>query len=92
LGSAPGDGFCVDVEGNQYVCCSTDHCIRVIAPDGKELDVLDIDGPGLVTNCCFGGADGRSLFATEAIPGNVLMWPQLPHPGLGIRHWPGLID
>jgi gluconolactonase len=90
LGAAPGDGFCVDVDGNHYVCCSTDHCIRVIDRDGAEVDVLEIDGPGLVTNCCFGGADGRSLFATDAIPGRVLMWPQLPKPGLPLHPWPGL--
>jgi sugar lactone lactonase YvrE len=90
LGAAPGDGFCFDVEGNAYVCCSTDHCIRVIDPDGIQVDVLLIDGPGLVTNCCFGGADGRSLFATDAIPGHVLMWSGLPHAGLQVHHWPGL--
>jgi hypothetical protein len=53
--------------------------------------VLAIDGPGLVTNCCFGGTDGRSLFATDSIPGNILMWPGLPHSGLPVHEWPGLI-
>jgi sugar lactone lactonase YvrE len=89
LGAAPGDGFCIDVEGNYYVCCSTDHCVRVIDPYGTQLEVLLIDGPGLVTNCCFGGPDGRSLFATDAIAGNVLRWPGLPHPGLPVHQWPG---
>ncbi len=89
LGSAPGDGFCVDVEGNHYVCCSTEHCIRVIDRDGKQVEVLQIDGPGLVTNCCFGGPAGRSLIVTDAIPGNVLMWAELPHAGLPVHHWPG---
>jgi sugar lactone lactonase YvrE len=91
LGQAPGDGFCIDIEGNYYVCCTTDHCIRVIDPDGKQVEVLLIDGPGLVTNCCFGGADGRSLFATDSIPGNVLMWSELPHPGLPVHQWPGVV-
>jgi gluconolactonase len=91
LGPAPGDGFCIDIEGNSYVCCSTDHCIRVIDREGTQVEVLSIDGPGLVTNCCFGGVDGRSLFATDAIPGNVLVWPELPHPGLPVHQWPGLV-
>jgi sugar lactone lactonase YvrE len=91
LGTAPGDGFCIDVEGNYYVCCTTDHCLRVIDRDGKQIEVLAIDGPGLVTNCCFGGADGRSLFATDSIPGNILLWTGLPHSGLPVHEWPGLI-
>jgi gluconolactonase len=90
LGASPGDGFCLDSEGNYYVCCSTEQCIRVIDHDGKQLEVLEIDGPGLVTNCCFGGADGRSLFATDAIPGNLLVWTGLPHAGLLVHQWPGL--
>ncbi len=91
LGEAPGDGFCLDSEGNYYVACSTDQCIRVIDHEGKQLEVLAIDGPGVVTNCCFGGTDGRSLFATDALPGNVVVWPGLPHAGIPIHQWPGLI-
>jgi sugar lactone lactonase YvrE len=93
LGSSPGDGFCVDVEGNAYVCCTTENCIKVIDARGAEVDRLDLaplGENGMVTNCCFGGADGRTLFATHSIPGTVVMWSSLPHPGRALYPWPGL--
>jgi sugar lactone lactonase YvrE len=93
LGASPGDGFCVDVEGNAYVCCTTENCIRVIDPRGIEVERLDLAplaAHGMVTNCCFGGPDGRTLFATHAIPGTVVKWDGLPHRGREIYPWPGL--
>jgi sugar lactone lactonase YvrE len=89
LGRGGGDGFCLDVEGNFYVAATVEHGVRVVDPQGKELDFLSIDGDGLTTNCCFGGADGRTLFATDAIPGRVVAWEGLPHPGLPMNAWPG---
>lgn len=94
LGSSPGDGFCVDVEGNAYVCCTTENCIKVIDAGGTQVERLDLAtmaDHGMVTNCCFGGADGRTLFATHAIPGTVVMWAGLPHPGRALYPWPGLV-
>jgi len=90
LGPGGGDGFCLDVEGNYYVAATREHGVRVVDPAGKELDFLQLDGDGLTTNCCFGGPDGRTLFATDAIPGRVVVWEGLPHPGLPMRTWPGL--
>ena len=92
LGTSPGDGFCVDVEGNMYVCCTTENCIKVLNPAGAEVERLDLtplSATGLVTNCCFGGEDGRTLFATHAIPGTVVMWSGLPHRGREVYPWPG---
>jgi sugar lactone lactonase YvrE len=92
LGTSPGDGFCVDVKGNVYVCCTTENCIKVLDPRGTEVERLDLASladKGMVTNCCFGGADGRTLFATHAIPGTVVMWEGLPHPGREVYPWPG---
>ena len=93
LGSSPGDGFCVDVEGNAYVC-TTENCIKVIDVGGTQVERLDLVAladKGMVTNCCFGGADGRTLFATHAIPGTVVMWDGLPHRGREVYPWPGLL-
>jgi gluconolactonase len=93
LGEGTGDGFCVDVEGHAYVCCTTANCIKVIDPAGQEVERLDmapLADKGLVTNCCFGGADGRTLFATQSIPGTVVRWDGLPHPGRPVIPWPGL--
>jgi gluconolactonase len=89
LGRGGGDGFCLDVDGNYYVAATVDHGVRVVDPHGKELDFLALDGDGVTTNCCFGGADGRTLFATDAIPGRVVAWEGLPHPGLPLHTWPG---
>ena len=89
LGSGGGDGFCLDADGNYYVASTIEHGVRVVDPQGKELDFLEIAGQGLTTNCCFGGADGRTLYATDALPGNVVAWEGLPRPGLPMHTWPG---
>jgi hypothetical protein len=30
----------------------------------------------------------RDLFATDALPGHVVVWPNLPTPGLPLHAWP----
>ncbi len=88
LGPGGGDGFAIDTEGFVYACTTRDHVVRVIDPaDGRQVDQLEIDGVGLVTNCCFGGPDNRTLYATDAIPGTVVVWEGLPHPGLPLTPW-----
>jgi hypothetical protein len=54
------------------------------------VEFLPIHGDGLTTNCCFGGDDLRTLFATDAIPGRVVAWEGLPTPGLPLPLWPGI--
>ena len=87
LGRGGGDGFCVDVDGRFYVASSIEHGIRVVE-DGREVDFLPIPGDGVTTNCCFGGDDGRTLFATDALPGAVVAWEGMPTPGLPLTPWP----
>lgn len=88
LGAGGGDGFCLDADGNFYVAATVDHGVRVLSPHGKEVDFLTIEGDGVTTNCCFGGADHRTLFATDAVPGRVVAWEGLPTPGLPLTPWP----
>ena len=88
LGASPGDGCCVDVDGRLYVAVTGDHGIRVLEPDGTEVDFLPIPGEGITTNCCFGGDDLRTLFVTDAIPGSVVAWEGMPTPGLALTPWP----
>ncbi|MBV8950386.1 MAG: SMP-30/gluconolactonase/LRE family protein [Actinobacteria bacterium] len=88
LGPGGGDGFCVDVEGRFYVASTTEHGVRVVEPDGTEVEFLSLEGDGLTTNCCFGGDDGRTLFATDAVPGHVVAWEGMPTPGLPLPRWP----
>lgn len=91
LGPGVGDGFCVDVDGRYYVASTSDHGVRVVEPDGTVVDFLEIPGDGMTTNCCFGGPDLRTLYATDALPGNVVAWEGLPTPGLPLHEWPGLV-
>lgn len=88
LGDGGGDGFCIDTEGRFYVASTSAHGIRIVDPDGTLLDFLEIPGQGLTTNCCFGGSDGRTLFATDALPGNLVAFEHMPCPGLPIHAWP----
>ena len=89
LAGAAGDGLCVDEEGRLYVANTTAHGVRVLESDGTEVEFLQLRGPGITTNCCFGGADRRTLFATDGLPGHVVAWEGLPTPGLPVRLWSG---
>ena len=80
------DGLAIDVDGRFYLAGSLDHGVRIIEGN-REIEFLPIPGLGATTNCCFGGSDGRSLFATDGLPGNVWMWTELPRPGLPIYTW-----
>ena len=53
------DGVVVDVEGRIYASCPAG--VRVLAPSGEQLDLIDL--PGAV-NFTFGGPDRNVLFIT----------------------------
>jgi gluconolactonase len=89
LGRGGGDGFCLDADGRFYVASTIEHGIRVVEPDGSIADFWPIEGKGLCTNCCFGGADLRTLFVTDALPGGVVAFEACPTPGLPLPTWPG---
>ena len=74
---------CVDVAS------PIDPGLRVVDPDGTVVDFLPIEGEGLTTNCCFGGDDLRTLFVTDAMPGNLVAFEGMPTPGLPLATWPG---
>jgi gluconolactonase len=88
LGTGGGDGFCLDAEGRFYVGSTIEHGIRVIDPDGTPVDFLAIEGKGVTTNCCFGGPDRGTLFATDSVPGQVVAWEHMPVAGLPLSVWP----
>ena len=89
LGQGGGDGFCLDVDGRFYVASTIEHGIRVVDPDGAIVDFLPIEGEGLTTNCCFGGDDLRTLYVTDALPGNLVAFEGMPTPGRQLPVWPG---
>jgi len=87
LGIGGGDGFCVDMEGRFYVAGTVGQCVRVVDPDGRIVEVLETPGGDQIpTNCCFGGADNRTLFAVE-MPGRVVCWENMPTPGRPLTPW-----
>jgi gluconolactonase len=88
LGKSAGDGFCLDVEGNFYVAVGREHGVRVVSPKGEQLDFLGVSGEGIVTNCCFGGPQLRTLYATEMIPGGVVAWDGMPLAGARLTPFP----
>jgi gluconolactonase len=87
-GESPGDGFAFDVDGRLYCACPMDHGIRIFDPDGSQVEYVDLGEGAYPTNCCFGGADGRTLFTTELAPGRVCAIEGLPKPGLALHLWP----
>ena len=86
-----GDGFCLDADGRFYLAGGI-HGVTVIEPDGTVVEELRLPGSGVTTNCCFGGPDGRTLYATEAMPGGVWAWPGMPTAGRPVVPWPGFSD
>lgn len=75
---ATPDGICVDVAGNLYVANNHDsvRAIVVFAPDARLLGEIPL--PGNPSNCSFGGADGKTLFATV---GTAIYSVRMPNAG-----------
>ena len=88
LGPGGGDGFCCDTDGRYYVAATVEHGVRVIDPDGTEVEFLAIAGDGLTTNCCFGGPDLRTLYVTDGMPGHLVAFEHMPTPGRALPTWP----
>jgi gluconolactonase len=89
-----GDGMEVDREGRLYVAAgfnvanepleSTDVAagVYVFSPEGKQVGFVPIK-MDMVTNCCFGGTDGKTLFVTA---GHTLWSVRVT--AAGYRVWP----
>lgn len=75
------DGLAVDRTGNLIVC----HCglgvVWVFSPLGEPLYRVNSAAGLDVSNAAFGGADGRTLYITEAETSSLLQ-VELPHQGL----------
>lgn len=75
---ATPDGICVDVDGNLYVANNNDavHAIIAFTPAGEVLG--EVPFPANPSNCTFGGADGKTLYATV---GTAIYSVQMPRAG-----------
>ncbi len=61
------DGLAVDDEGGVWLALWGGHAVRRYDPDGRLDATIEVPAKK-VTACCFGGADGRTLFITTAAP------------------------
>jgi gluconolactonase len=60
------DGMCFDEAGQLYVAATLGHQIQVFDANGALIGRLPCGDDSMPTNCCFGGAGGRTLFVTES--------------------------
>ena len=67
----------LDAEGRFYVASTIEHGVRVVEADGN-VDLLEIAGEGLTTNCCFGWTPPPHPHATDAIPAPSSCWKACP--------------
>ena len=69
-----GDGMCMDSVGNLYVTAGANRKyplqnldntagVYVFSPAGKLLEVIKVP-EDMITNCCFGGSDMKTLYIT----------------------------
>jgi sugar lactone lactonase YvrE len=72
------DSLCLDAAGNLYVGVSKG--LQVLRPDGSPVVLIPIDSAKGVTNCTFGGDDGKLLYITAFT--SVWKVPGAPIPGL----------
>jgi gluconolactonase len=61
-GLANPDSLCLDADGNLYVGVSTG--LQVLSPDGSTVKLIPVMSNQGVTNCTFGGDDGKTLYIT----------------------------
>ena len=69
-----GDGMCMDSAGNLFVTAGANRKypnqnldnpagVYVFSPDGKLMGIIRVP-EDMVTNCCFGGSDMKTLYIT----------------------------
>jgi gluconolactonase len=72
-GKGEPDGMAWDERGNLYVAHWGSWSVRVLNPKGDEIKKISVPGEH-VTNVCFGGPDGKTLYITEVETGAVYTW------------------
>lgn len=60
------DGLCFDVAGQLYVATTLGQQIQVFDTAGNCIDRLPCGKGSMPTNCCFGGAQNKTLFVTDS--------------------------
>lgn len=73
FGCAGPDGLAVDEEGSLFICHPSLGSVFVVDSDGvPKARIVTAPGGGKnLTNCTFGGEDGKTIFITDSLRGNV---------------------
>ncbi len=79
------DSLAVDAEGNVLVATLVEGGITVISPDGRRVEHVPLPDR-MVTNCCFGGPDLRTLYVTMSAGGKLVAIDDWPTPGLRLSY------
>ena len=79
------DGMRCDVDGNLYITRHGKGTVAIVSPAGKLIREVDVLGKS-PTNLCFGGADGRTCYVTEAEKGRLVQF-RTERPGLEWKRW-----
>jgi sugar lactone lactonase YvrE len=78
FGTAGPDGLAMDEEGSLFVCHPSLGSIFVLNADGTPKARIVSGTQGVnITNCCFGGPEGKTIYMTDSLEGNVqcVEWP-----------------
>lgn len=87
FGTAGPDGLAVDEEGNLFVCHPSLGSVFVVDKHGMPKTRIASGSKGInLTNCTFGGPDGKTLFVTDSLLANVqtVQWHCI---GSGSKQW-----
>ncbi len=74
------DGMRCDIAGNLYITRHGKGTVIKLSPQGVIMQEIDVLGPS-PTNICFGGADGRTAYVTEADQKRLVQF-RVDQPGL----------
>ncbi|KAF2171559.1 hypothetical protein M409DRAFT_63780 [Zasmidium cellare ATCC 36951] len=84
FGNAGPDGLAVDEEGSLFVCHPSLASVFVVDKHGMpKARIASADGMNL-TNCTFGGPDGKTIFITDSLKGNI---QKVEWHCAGVRQW-----
>jgi sugar lactone lactonase YvrE len=79
------DGMRCDVDGNLYITRHGKGTVVKLSPAGELMREVPVLGPH-PTNLCFGGADGRTVYVTEAKERRLVRF-RVDRPGLEWSRW-----
>ncbi|KAK4497314.1 hypothetical protein PRZ48_011764 [Zasmidium cellare] len=72
FGNVGPDGLALDEEGSLLICQPSLGCIFVVDSKGIPKTRIVSGSKGInLTDCCFGGPEGKTLYITDSVEGNI---------------------